>query len=227
MRLSTLLLLCCWLTGAQAADWPAEDPYERAMAVNEGELTFLPAPPDAPVHTHVNRLTILPGSLDTGWVRLEQCHRHLDPVGALEIVFSPGRIRGIQVVEARHIGQVAVAGDTVQLQDIGNDASLCLRAETRALQQLGDGRYALRNGPYMRRFLDGYYPMRVILDVHFPTSLHLQHTDPAAQPGVKVEHSPGHLLLDTWFEGILTTRLIFLRPVDPGQTGGQLQHPES
>jgi hypothetical protein len=42
-------------------------------------------------------------------------------------------------------------------------ARLCLSAQTRALRNTGNGYFNLVNGPYMRKFLDGYYPMRVTL----------------------------------------------------------------
>jgi len=210
MRLWPLLLLCWGIAGAAEPDWVADDPYERAMAVSEGELRFLPNPPDRPVHEHHNRIFILPESLQTGWVRLYQCHRHLDPVAAIEIVFPPGTVRQLELVSHGQVASARIDGHSVQLQGVAPGAEVCLRAETRALHRLADGRYELRNGPYMRRFLDGYYPMHVILDVRYPASLRLETYSPVAQPGVSVTRSTQGFLLDAWFEGILTTRLQFI-----------------
>ena len=72
------------------ADFP--DDFD-ASAVNEGELEFLAHPPDAPVHTHHNRIRLTAASLVDGWAQLQQCHSHLDPVPDAQIVFRPGRSR--------------------------------------------------------------------------------------------------------------------------------------
>ncbi|MGD8911541.1 MAG: hypothetical protein PVJ68_02195 [Candidatus Thiodiazotropha sp.] len=50
-------------------------------------------------------------------------------------------------------------------------AAICLQAETQSLHPTGQGGYQLRNGPYMRRFLDGYYPMLLTLQVDYPAEL--------------------------------------------------------
>lgn len=210
MRLWPLLLLCWGIAGAAEQDWPADDPYERAMAVNEGQLHFLPNAPAGPVHEHLNRIFILPESLQTGWVRLYQCHRHLDPVSAIEIVFPPGTVRRLELASQGRVGSARIDNNSVQLRGVSPGAEVCLRAETRALHRLADGRYELRNGPYMRRFLDGYYPMHVILDVRYPALLQLDSYAPGEQPGVTVRRSTQSILLEAWFEGILTTRLQFI-----------------
>ena len=158
-----------------AASAPAEpvweeDPYEKAAAVNEGDLRFLAQPPDKPAHHHVNRLTIAEDSLDHGWVALDQCHYDIDPVPRAEIVFTAGRIRNLAIVSHHGIGRAAVTGDSVEIEDIGPGAELCIRAETLGIERHGDT-FVLRSGPFMRRFLDGYYPMHVTLDVSFPERL--------------------------------------------------------
>jgi hypothetical protein len=102
-----------------------------------------------------------------------------------------------------------VEGASVQLRDISRGATLCLQAETRALHPLGDGFYELRNGPYMRRFLDGYYPLRVSLDIQHPASIEVVDYQPDSQPGFRPEVSSGRVRFDTWFEGRLQTVIRF------------------
>lgn len=213
------LIVACWLAaypplaaadGGREDAWWQDDFEERALAVNEGELEFLAEPPGQPVHHHDNRLTVTAASLEDGWVGLDQCHRNLDPVRRAEVVFGEGRIRGLEVVSSERIGRAWVEGASVQLEDVRKGARLCLRAESRALHPTGDG-LVLQNGPYMRRFLDGYYPMHVTIRVELPPAVAVGRIEPPAQPGLRIEQEGRRLHLDAWFEGRLVTR-IHLRP---------------
>jgi hypothetical protein len=217
-----LLVVAASAWGETAPDDPdAEDPWmvfdleERIAEVNEGALQFLPEAP-AGAHRHLNQIEILPESLASGWIRLTQCHEQLDAVPAAQILFNPEGIRDLRVLSTRHIGQAEVEGHSIQLRDIGKDAALCISGESRALQDLGDGRYRLRNGPYMRRFLDGYYPLHVRLDVSYPPAdlTFIQH-QPGLQPGFDVSLQPGRVTLDAAFEGRLYTCLDFCRSAQP------------
>ncbi len=144
----------------------------RAQTINGGELHFFRLPPPGLVHQHVKRLIITPDSLRTGWVQNEQCHYALDPVPELEVVFNPERVRDLRILRADHVGKAWVDGASVQLQNVYRDAVLCLASENRILQASGDGeRYMLIAGPFMRRFLDGYFPMKVVLSVDYPAEL--------------------------------------------------------
>lgn len=210
MKLSAYLIICL-SAQALAADntWFRGDAEERALAVNEGELVFLTNPPVKAAHHHTNFLDISESSLHDGWIRLKQCHANLDPVPEAQIVFASQRLRHLRVSSQHAIGEAFVQGSSVQLRDVQPGASLCLNAETRALHRLGDGFFELRNGPYMRRFLDGYYPMRVTLDVRYPATLELVDHTPHAQPGFRPDIEPQRVLFDTWFEGRLQTRFRF------------------
>jgi len=187
--------------------WPDEpDLAEQVAAVNDGELAFIPAAAAEGAHTHLNRIRITAESLEGGWVSLVQCHEHLDAVPAAQILFRAGGIRDLTIDEARDIGHAWVEGHSVQLEDVGADARLCLHAESRALYALGDGLYRLRNGPYMRRFLDGYYPMRVALAIDYPAELiHLVGQSPATQSGFDVHTTTHGIDVDATFEGRLVT----------------------
>ncbi|MFB1487821.1 MULTISPECIES: alpha/beta hydrolase [unclassified Thiocapsa] len=202
-------------TSAEAAfpdevDWPEMDLEARIAAVSDGELRFVEPERAAETHRHVNRIRIGAESLREGWIELTQCHEHLDAVRAAQILFNAERIRGLEVVSAQGIGRAWVEGPSVQLTDITPEARLCIRAESRALFALGDGRYRLRNGPYMRRFLDGYYPMQVALDVSYPADrLTLVQHQPVTQPGFEVRAESGHIAVDAAFEGRLFTCLDF------------------
>lgn len=188
-------------------DWPDEfDLAERIAAVNDGKLAFIPATAAAGAHAHLNRIRITPNSLASGWVGLEQCHQNLDAVPATQVLFRADGIRNLVIDESRNIGRAWVEGHSVQLRDVGRDALLCIHAESRALQDLGDGLYRLRNGPYMRRFLDGYYPMRLALDIDYPPErMRLVGQSPASQPGFAVRQTGHSLAVSATFEGRLIT----------------------
>jgi hypothetical protein len=203
-----------WLALAAAPMSPQElDDWfnnQGAAEVNEGTLTFLTAPPPKPVHHHQNRIRITPDSLATGWTELEQCHEHLDAVPVAQITFRDGFVRDLRVLEARAIGQAWVEGASVQLQGVSPGARLCLAAQTRALKDSGGGYYTLNNGPYMRKFLDGYYPMRVSLQLEYPDALLLViDLSPTAQPGFQVSQEKGLIRIEALFEGELRTQVQF------------------
>lgn len=181
-----------------------------AASVNEGRLHFLATLPDKPVHHHRNEIVVADASLASGWVELQQCHHHLDAVGRSQIVFNRELIRGLRIVDTRGIGESWVEGHTVQLSATGPGAHICLAAESRALAVQPDGTYVLRNGPYLRRFLDGYYPMHVSMRVTLHTRrLKFVDSTPAPQVGFKVWEQGNEVFYDAQFEGRLTTLLRF------------------
>jgi hypothetical protein len=184
-----------------------DDAEERARRVNDGELVFLAVPPEKPVHHHMTRLDVTRDSLASGYVLLQQCHEGLDRVPDLQIVYQPGKLRRLELVAHRNVGAVWVEGDSVQLRDVGADAAVCVAAEARALHAVGEGHYELRNGPFMRRFLDGYYPMHVTLEVRLPDGMSLAGTSPEPQPGFSVTPAGEWWRVDAWFEGRLSTVL--------------------
>jgi len=207
---SLMLLVLPALTFGDV-DWDADidaelELLERIAAVNEGDLQFVDAAKAAGSHVHDNRIRITAASLDGGWIELTQCHTNLDAVPRAQILFRPGGVRGLRIESSRNIGRAWVDGHSVQLEDVGDDARLCILAESKALKQLGDGHWRLRNGPYMRRFLDGYYPMQVAMDIRYPAErMRMVGQSPAAQPGFEVRRSEGSITVAATFEGRLIT----------------------
>ncbi len=203
------------LLALPALVWPSEADelfFKGTAAVSEGELRFLTTPPEKPVHHHQNRITIFDRSLEDGWVRLEQCHEHLDAVPDAQITYREGRIRGLRVLKAENIGAVWAEASSVQLRNVQRGATLCVEAETKALARQGESGYSLSNGPYMRRFLDGYYPMRVSMTVRLATDkLRYLDATPPEQPGFRLRHQGNEVSYDTVFEGMLSTVLRFER----------------
>ncbi len=201
------------ITLAAAPAWgsPSDELFFKDISqVNEGQLRFLAAPPDKPVHGHQNRVTVNDQSLVDGWVLLEQCHDNLDAVPKAQVVYRPGRVRNLQVVSATHIGRAWAETSSIQLEDVQRGAVLCIRAETQALSRNDELSYNLSNGPYMRKFLDGYYPMRVSMTVRLETDK-LRYVDciPEEQPGFRIWRQEREVGYEAVFEGILTTVMRF------------------
>lgn len=195
-----LLASVLWVAGtAQAA---RDLSFESAATVNEGPLHFLESPPARPPHHHQNHIRIDAESLATGWVGLAQCHDHLDAVPSAQITFREGFVRDLEVEVATHIEAAWVEGATVQLRNVEPGARLCLSAQTRALRDTGSGYYNLSSGPYMRKFLDGYYPMRVTLAIDYPAAqLKPLDISPPPQPGLDIVELPGSIRMEALFEG--------------------------
>lgn len=198
------------MTPEELEAWFNDDTSARIAAVNEGELVFLREPPKRPVHHHHNVLTVDDATVATGWAELRQCHEHLDRVPATQIVFRPERVRDLEILSQQGIGAAWVEGATVQLRDIGLDARICLRLETQALLRNTDGTFHVNSGPFMRRFLDGYYPMRVTMEVRlFTRQLRFLDITPQRQEGFHVTVSRRAVKFDGWFEGRLQTLIRF------------------
>jgi hypothetical protein len=196
-------------------DWPAwadaeESERQRIAEVNEGELVFLHAPPPRPVHHHRSRIVITRQSLADGWVLMEQCHERLDRVAEAQIVFNPGRTRALEVLSFRNMDTAFVEANTIQLRGIREASKVCARLQTRALHSLGMQTFELQNGPFMRRFLDGYYPLQLSIEVEYPAHLELVDYEPDDQPGYAVSPVPGLVGVKALFEGQLRTRFRFV-----------------
>lgn len=206
--LRTLLLL---LTGMLlSAPALAADDFDL-LDINEGELRFLERPPEKSPHLHSTHVFITDESLKTGWVTAKQCHYHLDQVSALQVVFNKRRVRRIEILQADNIERAWVEGASVQVTNIGKNAVLCILSENRAIKRdATDGTYEWHGGPYMRRFLDGYFPMQVKLAIDYPPDLvRLESIDPGALR-FKTVAQPGLIRLDALFEGRLDITIRFI-----------------
>lgn len=195
----------------QADEFDNWDQFDSATThVNEGSLSFLSTSPATPIHHHQNKMQISAESLSTGWVKLNQCHTHLDQVPRLQITFRKDFVRGLKIIQYENIKKAWVDGHRILLRDISGKAKICISGETRALRISEGGYFELHSGPFMRQFLDGYYPMRVSMQVSFPgNSLQIVNTLPEAQPGFAMKKQSGKISYDTIFEGKLRTMIRF------------------
>jgi hypothetical protein len=146
----------------------------------------------------------------TGWVGITQCHEGLDPVPDAEVVYSFKRMRGLRITEKNGIAKAWVDGQSVQLKDVTGGAGICVEIEANILQRSEAGRLRLRYGPFMRKFLDSYFPMHVALEVSYPAGLlYLDSISPVPYSDISLSQQRGRLFLDTWFKGKLVIELVF------------------
>ncbi len=201
--------LCLAQPETEDPDWFDQDTDAIFNSINEGQLKFLEKLPDKPVHHHHNTLIVRADSIRTGWVSLVQCHQHLDEFPSAQIVYNRNKIRDLRLTSHKNIARVWVEDSSVQLKNIGANASLCVEAESRALLPQADGTFLMKNGPFMRKFLDGYFPMRVSMDIKLPANLVFVAIEPGEQPGFRIDKDGQGIHFDARFEGKLETRIRF------------------
>lgn len=195
-------------------DWFFSDFEERITEVNDGQLVFLGEVPDPRPHYHNDIVTVTASSLDDGWVGLSQCHYQMDEISRVEVVFRGDSVRSLSVESSQGIGRSWVEDGTLQLEDVEKGATLCIRGELQALHKIDTGGVQVRMGPFMRRFLDGFYPIGVTLRVDYPCErLRLREVWPPAQPGLRVRRQACSVELEAWFEGALITLFNFDGPL--------------
>lgn len=213
-------ILCVILLSAApvlAEDFPDDltDDVERLRAINGGELRFLPeATPAATRLVHSETIyRIQASSLDDGWVELRQCQHDLDPIERVEIQYNYAELRDLRVTEQQGIAEHWVDGQSVQLRGVAAAARVCVAAQARILHSEGDGVYRLCSGPYHRRFLDGFFPLQLTLQIHYPTGmLELFDSDPAVQPGLNIATTADGLHVNARFIGKLMLHFRFRQP---------------
>jgi len=189
--------------------WFNDDSEIKAEEVNEGKLDFI-SPVDETALYSKNILNISEQSIDDGWVGLQQCYYNLDAIPEVQVVYRYKFIRNIKVVSSKGIDKAWVEGQSVQLEGVNRQASICTEAQIRVFYQNEDKTFSLVNGPYHRRFLDGYYPLRVSLDIRYPdTILRFLNATPSVENGMKIIHSENRVFIDAFFEGQLYTEIRF------------------
>ncbi len=192
-------------------DWFNVDSDLSIEDVNEGELTFITPITDKSILHSESVLSITEKSLETGWVGLEQCYRNLDRVDKVDVVYHYKNIKQLKITSSGNIGVAKVDGQTIQLEDVSSSAHICVQAEVQILEKTSQDTFVLSNGPYYRRFLDGFYPYHVTVSISYPADkLKYTRISPAPHALFDVIQLSGKLLVDTWFEGVLQIDIKFL-----------------
>lgn len=190
-----------------ASDDPEPPDFD---SVNEGELRFLSRPPAKRTPSVTNNIRIQASSLSNGWVDIDQCYEGLDPINAVEVVYRYNDMRDLKLLSSKNIQAATVDGQTVQLEKVGRNASLCVSLQARIFYKLKEDGFVLRQGPFERRFLDGYYPFHVLLNIVYPGELvSFAGSRPEPAPGFSVKQDVSTVVINAWFEGKLVTELFF------------------
>lgn len=211
-----ILLQCCLFTNALAFTdaeerWLNSDTDISTEHVNEGQLHFLKKK-DSDIFFSDNILTINNKSIDDGWVKLNQCFANLDKLPEVEISYQYRFIKDLRIVSKQNIGKAIPHQQSITLINIEENAKICVTANVRIFYQNPDESFSLVNGPYHRRFLDGFYPYHVRLQINYPSSaLKYIKSTPANQTGFDLRQNNGQIIIDTYFEGILNTEINFIQ----------------
>ncbi len=202
--------------GLMHQDWLEEHEPAPVAQAGKGELEFLAAPPETKVPTSQNWVILSESSLEDGWVQIIQCYDGLDAVPSMEVVYRFRNMRNLVVESVRFIREVTVEGSRVLLKEVQQGARLCIRTHAQILYANPAGDLLLRNGPFHRAFLDGYFPFHVTMHIIFPEqSLRFAGSEPAAQPGFQLTTDRGLVSIDSWFVGTLSTQVYFTREALP------------
>lgn len=144
---------------AEEKAWLTDDSNLEAFAISEGELRWS-SKASKENYWLENHLTIDAKSLQNGWIKFSQCHHQLDAVNKIEVAYNPSKTRNLEVKSFQGIDSVKVIGSGVELTKVSKGSKVCIDGESRTLTS-NDLGYVIQRGPYMRKFLDGYYPMIV------------------------------------------------------------------
>lgn len=212
----SLLVTCLFTSIVIAANpdddfvFPDDDLEQRIAAVNEGPIRFIETGIDDKVLRSENIITLTASSLSDGWVKLQQCYQNLDPIGKVEVVYQYKDMKNLGIVSFSNMASARLVNGSVQLEDVEAGARLCVSADIRNFYKQSDNTYLLINGPYHRKFFDGYYPLNVKLDIIFPENLlDIIKVNPEKQPGFNIVQSANRLTINALFEGKLITEVTF------------------
>ena len=189
--------------------WFNSDDEHPTRNVNDGQLTFLNTKVKKGTFSSDINIKIDQNSIDNGWVTLTQCYSNLDSIHRTAIVYRKNLIKNLTILSSKNIKLAEVSGNKVLLQDVTNNASLCVGINSRTFYQNEDLSFSLVVGPYHRKFLDGYYPYHLNLNIHYDPKLKFKYSLPKSQPGFEIKDQSNSLLINTLFEGRLKTEFRF------------------
>lgn len=187
--------------------WLEDDSALDAMTVNDGQINWVSADQTTGKYYLENKITVIPDSLKTGWVRFIQCHNQLDPFYKVEVQYHSENTRNLQVQSHDLIDKVNIdnVNQAAVLIEVKKGAKVCISGESKTMKANDKG-YVIQRGPYMRKFLDGYYPMYLKESLDWSqTPIELEQTNIQTQPGRSFQYSQANktLTAEYWFEGRL------------------------
>ncbi len=196
-------------TQKELEEWFKSDELDPPSKSSDSQLKFIP-PVSTPTLHSINTINILNSSISNGWVGLAQCYKHLDAVPDMEVTYQYKNMRKLTIKSTQNIERAFIRGNSVQLDNVGKNASLCIQAEVQILYKNIDGTFRLVNGPFHRQFLDSFFPYHLTMNIHYPVSqLEVVSHKPQQQTSFIVNQNPGVISFDTFFTGKLYTEFTF------------------
>ena len=189
--------------------WFNSDDEYPTRTVNDGQLSFINTRVKKGTFRSDINITINQNSIDNGWVTLTQCYSNLDSIHRTAIIYREKFIKDLSIISSKNIKLAEVSGNKVLLQDVTNNASLCVSLESRTFYQNKDLSFSLVIGPYHRKFLDGYFPYHLNLNIHHDPKLKFKYSLPKPQPGFELKQQSNLLLIYALFEGRLKAEFRF------------------
>lgn len=116
------------LTAAEPSvdgSWLDDDIEWLTSQVNEGRLEFIAPAHDRSILHSDTHLWIANDSKQTGWVKMQQCYRHLDAVSRTDVVYAYREMKNLQVTRGEKIARIRVGQYGVELEDVEKGAVLC------------------------------------------------------------------------------------------------------
>ncbi len=216
MRAIARIVSAALLTLALQPASAEPDDLEKLLEIGDDAFAPVTRPLAEPPFYHHKWIRIEQNSLTNGWVFNRQCHSQFAAMPSLQIVFGTGTTRNIRLTKTKLLGRAWVEGTTVQLETVRPESEICFSSENRVLSPTGPGDYELKVGPFYYRYLDGYFPMQMILNVDYPPSL-LKVVDVAPdQPeAIAVKYASGQIRLESVFQGKLWVYVKFAAVTDP------------
>ena len=198
-----------YLSPEELEKWFNSDEELPTDKVNEGKLKFINNIDAENIFRSTINISIDQESIEQGWTTLSQCYTNLDPISLTAIVYRKKFIKNIEIISSKNIKNTKVSGQKIILNDVSKNAKICIKLNSRNFYQNEDKSFSLVNGPYHRKFFDGYFPYHLTLNIKYDPSLNYHYSIPKQQMGFSVTQNSHALKVNTLFEGKLKTEFRF------------------
>ena len=198
-----------YLSPAELEKWFNSDEELPTDKVNEGTLKFIDNISTENIFRSTINISIDQDSIKQGWTTLIQCYSNLDPISLTAIIYRKKFIKNIEIISSKNIKNAKISGRKIILNDVSENAQICIELNSRNFYQNEDKSFSLVNGPYHRKFFDGYFPYHLTLNIQYDPNLNYHYSIPKKQTGFSVKQNLHTLKIKTLFEGRLKTEFRF------------------
>jgi len=183
----------------------------RSALGNSTPPVFIRSSPETSAGKEQVEITVLSESLDEGWVTTQACYGNIAALDHIAINYNNIGARNMVVVSSRNIGKSSLENGKLELDKIKNDAEICLRYDSKALESDEEGQVVLRTGPYMQPSHDAGV-LNLALNVSYPCEdLHFISSNYSNQTGYEIDVADCEIRIAAEFKGKLMSELMFVR----------------